>query len=229
MNFLWLQGIPSYYGGALFTQFAMQGGMEPFTTEYLRHALFDTGEFELRASAAYNDIGLDWNDASTLHTKRQYEPNDGWHWDGDLDAAGITWGGCLESIDELLRHGIDIPSLDDFSQIVLMSETSEEIPSADYVHRVYRALGERGMLERVRAVLVGRPKAWEFGHEMDAAQKEAYRLEQRRVTLATIREYNVSAPVVQNMDFGHTNPQIPMPYGGTVRLLSSEKRIFAEF
>ncbi|MBP8618133.1 MAG: LD-carboxypeptidase, partial [Candidatus Pacebacteria bacterium] len=36
-------------------------------------------------------------------------------------------------------------------------------------------------------------------------------------------------PVIQNMDFGHTDPQICLPYGGEVRIVSSEKRIFAEF
>lgn len=158
-NHLWLCGVPSYYGGALFTQFAMQGEMDDLTVKYLRHALFDEGEFELTASATYNDIGLDWNDPENLHKRRSYESNTGWLWDGITDAEGITWGGCVKSIDEMLRHGITIPALNDFDSIVLFAETSEELPSADYVRRVYRALGERGILGRVRAVLVGRPKA----------------------------------------------------------------------
>lgn len=33
-NFLWLHGIPSYYGGSLFTEFAMQKRMDPYTIEY---------------------------------------------------------------------------------------------------------------------------------------------------------------------------------------------------
>ena len=33
-NFLWLHGIPSYYGGSLFTEFAMQKRMDPNTIEY---------------------------------------------------------------------------------------------------------------------------------------------------------------------------------------------------
>jgi len=87
-----------------------------------------------------------------------YEPNEGWTWDGSQDAEGITWGGCLESIDELLRHGATIPELEEFEHIVVITETSEEIPSVEYMRRVYRALGERGILERVKAVLMGRPK-----------------------------------------------------------------------
>ena len=91
-----------------------------------------------------------------------HEPNEGFVWDGEEGGEGLTWGGCVESIDEMLRHGIQIPSLEEFERVVLIMETSEEIPSSGYVFRVFRALGERGILERVQGVLVGRANAWNF-------------------------------------------------------------------
>ena len=163
--------------------------------------MFDEGEFELTASATYNDIGLDWNDPENLHKRRSYESNTGWLWDGITDAEGITWGGCVKSIDEMLRHGITIPALNDFDSIVLFAETSEELPSADYVRRVYRALGERGILGRVRAVLVGRPKAWEYDKQYTTEQKKAYRETQAQTILETVRYYNQNIPIVQNLEF----------------------------
>jgi muramoyltetrapeptide carboxypeptidase LdcA involved in peptidoglycan recycling len=117
MNFLWLNGIPSYYGGALFTQFAEQGKIHDFTLKYLTLALCDEGEIELEASKEYNDVGLNWNDPENLNKQRSYEPNAGWVWDGNQNAEGITWGGCLESIDEILRHGVAIPSLEQFERV----------------------------------------------------------------------------------------------------------------
>jgi muramoyltetrapeptide carboxypeptidase LdcA involved in peptidoglycan recycling len=228
-NFLWMNGIPSYYGGSLFVQFAEQGKINDYTIKYLKRALFEEGEVEIEASKEYNDVGLDWNDPNNLTKQRVYELNEGWFWDGNDNAEGITWGGCLESIDELLRHGIRIPSLEDFENIVLITETSEEIPENNYVFRVYRALGERGILERVKAVLVGRPKAWEFDKQSSKEQKEEYRAKQREVILKAVRMYNVSIPVVQNFDFGHTDPQIPLPYGMPARINSATKQIFAEF
>lgn len=229
MNFLWQNGVTSYYGGALFTQFARQGKMDEYTVQYLRHALFEEGEFEILASEVYNDVGLSWDEPENLKKERYYEPNEGWIWDGGIDAEGITWGGCVESIDEILRHGVAIPSLENFKNIVLITETSEEIPSEDYVRRVYRALGERGILERVKAVLVGRPKAWEFDKQWNSEQKIEYKQKQREVILKTIRQYNKTIPVIQNMDFGHTDPQIPFPYGKKVRIDSGNKKIFADF
>jgi muramoyltetrapeptide carboxypeptidase LdcA involved in peptidoglycan recycling len=228
-NFLFLNGIPSYYGAALFTQFAMQGAMDDYTVKYIKHALFDGGEIELLPAKTYNDIGLFWDDPALLQTHRQYEPNDGWFWDGSADAAGLLWGGCVESVDEMLRHDIAIPSLSQFESIVLMLETSEEMAPASYVFRVIRGLGERGILARVRGVLMGRPKAWEFHKPYPADKKAAYRQAQRQAVLSSVRDYNQHIPVIQNLDFGHTDPQIPMPYGGKVRVIGGEQRIWAEF
>lgn len=228
-NFLFLNDIPSYYGAALFTQFARQGAMDEYTTKYIKHALFDEGEFEILPSKTYNDIGLGWDDPELLTSFREYESNDGWHWDGMTNAEGILWGGCVESVDEMLRHDVKIPSLEQFADIVLMLETSEEIPTADYVKRVMRAFGERGILERVTGVLMGRPKAWEFHKPLTAEEKAKYRADQRKEVLDTVRMYNQTIPVVQNLDFGHTDPQIPMPYGGKVRIDSSDHKIWATF
>lgn len=228
-NYLFLNDIPSFYGAALFTQFARQGAMDEYTIAYIKHALFDDDEFELTPSKRYNDIGLDWSDPSLLSSYRTEEPSDGWFWDGAINTEGLLWGGCVESVDEILRHGSEIPSLERFGCIVLMMETSEEIPTADYVRRVFRALGERGVIKRVQGVLVGRPKAWEFNKQHTTEQKAAYRKEQRETILDTVRTYNPDIPVIQNMNFGHTDPQIPMPYGNMVRIDAKHQKIYSRF
>lgn len=228
-NFLFLNGIPSFYGAALFTQFAYQKEMSPYTVKYIMHALFDEGEFELSPSESFNDIGLDWGDKSNLDKERESEPNEGWSWDGEKSTEGLLWGGCVESVDEMLRHGVEIPTLEQFKNIILMMETSEEIPTADYVKRVFRAFGERGILERIQGVCVGRAKAREFIKSRNPEERAAYRKEQQEVIVKTVRAYNKEIPIVQNMDFGHTDPQIPMPYGNKLRIDVVNKRIFATF
>lgn len=228
-NFLFLNEIPSFYGAALFTQFAHQKEMNPYTVKYIKHALFDEGEFEILPSESFNDLGLDWGDESQLDNEREYEPNEGWSWDGDKNGEGLLWGGCVESVDEMLRHGIEIPSLEQFENIVLMMETSEEIPSADYVSRVFRAFGEQGILERIQGVVVGRAKAREFDKLRSPDERASYRKEQQETITKTVRAYNKTIPIVQNIDFGHTEPQIPMPYGNKIRIHSGEKRVFATF
>lgn len=228
-NFLFQHNIPSYYGACVMTQFAMQKEMDKYTIDYIRHALFDYGEYEIVPSLEYNEMGLDWSDPSLLTTRRIYEPNSGWVWDTPSDGEGILWGGCLESIDDMLRNNVPIPNLDEFKNIVLLLETSEEVPSHGYVQRVIRSLGERGILQRIQGVLVGRPKAWEFDKPFTKEERTAYVKSQQEVILETVRLYNKNIPIVQNMNFGHTDPQIPMPYGGRVRINSNNKKVFVCF
>jgi len=229
INFLWLCGIPSFYGGHLFTEFAMQYEMDKFTIKYLKHAFFDHDLFNLDSSPIFNDIGLNWNDPSTLNQKRRYQNNDGWYWDGQNSAEGITWGGCAESVDELLRHGTTIPSLKDFKDIILFLETSEEIPNHSYFRRILRALGERGILKNIKGLLVGRPKAWEFDKQNSDDQKEEHKKGQRDMVLEIVRKYNQDIPIIQNLDIGHTAPQICLPVGKKATINFSDKTIKMEF
>jgi len=228
-NHLWLNGVPSFYGGCLFVQFAKTPDPEPFTYRYLRKALFETETVALEASETYNDIGVGWDDPAKMSHPRIYEPNEGWHWDAIEGAAGHTWGGCLESIDEILRHGVAVPTLDQFAEVVLILETSEEMPGREYVRRVVRALGERGILAQVQGLLVGRPQSWEFGNPLGKEEKQAYRAGQRETILSEFRKYNPRKPVVQNLDFGHSNPQICLPYGRPVSIDPEAQQIKIDF
>lgn len=135
----------------------------------------------------------------------------------------------MESIDELLRHNIQIPTLSQLQNIVLAIETSEEIPSSDYVRRVFRALGEREILKNINGLLVRRPKAWEFNNQQSDEMKIKYKENQRKTILDIVRTYNRDIPIVQNMDFGHTAPQICLPFGRKVKIHIDNKKIFAHF
>lgn len=226
---LWMLGIPSYYGASLLTQFAMQGEMDDFTVHYLKKALFEGGEVQLHAAECFNDVALNWDDPANISKRRTYEPNEGWIWDGTAAAEGISWGGCLESIDELLRHRLPLPSLEAAEQIVFFMETSEEMPTHENVHRVLRALGELGYLERFRGFLIGRPQCWDWSQQLSAEERQKRREEQRAIVTQTIRMYNKTAPMVLNVDIGHTNPQICLPMGKTIRMDGATGTISADF
>lgn len=229
-NFLWLQGIPSFYGASLFTQLAMPVKIDDFTKKFLEIAMFKNGVFELEASkyhCQYSDIN--WSDLETMKHERNFVENAGWFWNGEISTKGNTWGGCLESIDEMLRNGVEIPNKKQFEEITLVLETSEERPSAEYVHRVIRALGQRGLLENIKGVLVGRPDTGLMDASKTDEERESYRTEQRNIILETVRKYNLTCPVIQNIDFGHTYPQIPLPLGCLAEINSEERSIRIQF
>jgi muramoyltetrapeptide carboxypeptidase LdcA involved in peptidoglycan recycling len=217
-NCLWQLGIPSFYGGAIMTQFAMQGAMDGLTVEYLRHALFGRGPVALRPASTFNDVGLEWADPANLQRTREHEPNEGWFRDGSSAAAGVLWGGCVESLLLQCSSERHLPSAEQLRGSVLFLETAEGIPDPWVISYLLTGFGERGWLEVFQAVLVGRPKAWEFDKPNPPERRAAYRAEQRDAVVAAVRHYNASIPVVQNLDFGHTDPQIALPSGGRVEI-----------
>ena len=59
--------------------------------------------------------------------------------------------------------------------------------------------------------------------------KRRYRAEQCETVLKTVREYNKTIPVVQNIDCGHTNPQVLLPFGDKVKVYSRDKKIMLTY
>lgn len=228
-NYLWGLGIPSYYGCAVMTQLAFQGRMNDITINSLNHALFDEGEYELEIADQYCDVGIDWSDKENLGKTRQMEPNDGLIWDGNADAQGILWGGCAESLIVQSTTGKYLPKAEDLEGTILFIETAEDIPDHWVVEYLLTGFGERGWFDKFQAVLVGRPKAWEFDKQNDTETKAKYRKQQRETVLKTVRQYNETIPVVQNLDFGHTDPQIVLPNGGRIKVLGSSKKILLSY
>ncbi|MDQ5970023.1 MAG: hypothetical protein QG593_540 [Patescibacteria group bacterium] len=228
-NFLWNLGIPSYYGAAIMTQFAMQQKMHDLTVASIKHALFDKGEIELEISELYNDEGLNWADKVNLTGSRKMENNDGLIWDGTTDVEGLLWGGCIESLIVQCSTNKYLPLDEDLEGTILILETAEDIPEPWIVEYLLTGFGERGWLNKFQAILVGRPKAWEFDNQKTTAQKSEYRKTQRETILNTVRQYNKVIPVIQNVDFGHTDPQLSIPLGHLAKVSSSSRKIVVEY
>jgi muramoyltetrapeptide carboxypeptidase LdcA involved in peptidoglycan recycling len=228
-NLLWSLGIPSYYGGGIMNQFGMNIQMFDMTVSSVKRALFKGGELELKASSEYNDIGLDWSKKENLDKHRLLEKNDGLFWDGEGQVNGILWGGCVESLIVQASAGKYLPSSEEIEGTILILETAEDIPEHWIVEYLLTGFGERGWIDKFKAILVGRPKAWEFDQQNSKEEKSKYRKLQRETILKTVREYNPTIPVVQNLDFGHTDPQVVMPLGNNVSIDTAGKKIHLNY
>ena len=57
-----------------------------------------------------------------------------------------------------------------------------------------------------------------FDNQMGSEQKKIYREKQKEIILSVFRQYNLDAPIVMNVSFGHTDPQLVLPYGGLAKI-----------
>lgn len=221
---LFREGVVSFYGGQLLNEVATPQ-LPEYTERYLRRALFGDALGSYEQSDAWTDEPADWEDPSYPSGAREYTPNEGLRWSGEGSVEGRLWGGCLDVLLWALAADRVVPPLERLEGAVLLVETDEELPDADDVRRALTCLGERGVLERVGAVLVGRPATRSHLSEPPADERERYRERQRETVLEWVRRYNESAPVVTGLDVGHTTPVAPLPIGGRVRVDADAERI----
>lgn len=224
---LWNLGIVSYYGGNLMTQFAMQSAMHEYTIRSIRKALFGTEIGEIRPSLDWTDYDLPWENPQNLTKSRPLYQNEGWEWfqhEGKV-VEGTLWGGCLEVLDLHLSLHRYLPSPERLAETILFIETSEEMPTHGFVYRFLAALAELGLLQRFKALLVGRPKA-QFCGNYSPEGRDGFIANQKQAIKKALKEYHCALLTVFNVDFGHTDPQIIVPSGGTAVVDGLEKRIF---
>jgi muramoyltetrapeptide carboxypeptidase LdcA involved in peptidoglycan recycling len=220
-------GIVGYHGTSVMVELGRPGAMNPQTADSLRAALFTTGPYELRPAERWNDVDRDWADPATFDEEPRMRPGTGWSWvNADRVVEGRSWGGCLEILDRLVRAGREIardPA--EYDGGVLLLETSEEMPGAVEVFRMLRTMGERGLLRRFFALLMARPRTWSFERPNSPEESVRYATEQREAVLRAMRAYAPDATIVFDVDFGHTDPQVVVPYGGTVRVDGPARRV----
>ncbi|MEV1142438.1 S66 peptidase family protein [Micromonospora sp. NPDC049799] len=229
LNHLHRLGMVSYHGGSVLVHLGRPGRLHPLTADSLRAALFTTGWYDLTPATEWGDEPNDWNDPASLAHEPAMAPGSGWRWQGPATVVeGPAWGGNLEVLNWLLAADRVAP-VADLAGSVFVLETSEELPSATEVFRILRNLGERGLLGTFPAVLVGRAKAWNFDRPLSPAEKEVYAAEQRDAVTRALATYNPEAVVVFDVDLGHTDPQVVVPYGGTVRVDGAQRRISVRY
>jgi muramoyltetrapeptide carboxypeptidase LdcA involved in peptidoglycan recycling len=169
---------------------------------------------------------LSWRDAEAA----PLAPSPGRYWhQPDRIVTATTWGGNLEILHWNLAAGRWIRPVEDYAGCVLLLETSEEMPPAEEVFQMLRNFGERGLLQQFPAVLVATAKATAMGHDRTPSERVAYRADQQAAVLRAFEAYHPSAMVVFGVDFGHTEPQWVLPYGGRMTVDGPGRRIIAHY
>jgi muramoyltetrapeptide carboxypeptidase LdcA involved in peptidoglycan recycling len=228
-NWLWHHGIGSVYGGSTQVHLGPGPVVDPMHLASLRAALFG-GTHEVRVVPRTFDSGLAWDTTEALTERAPDVPAEPWTWAGPAHrVSGRTWGGCLESVAEVMQVGHWMLPAEEYAGCVLLLEPSEERPDPEECFRVLRALGERGILGGAAALLWGRPPVGDRDHTPTRAQASSRRGVYREAVLRAVGDYAPHLVVVLDVDFGHTSPQVVLPYGGEVTVDGEQRRIVADF
>ncbi|MBB5235857.1 S66 family peptidase [Deinococcus budaensis] len=203
-------GVMAYHGPSLLTDLAENGGLHPFVVAGLRRALVEEPRpFDLAPAPGWTAGGPDWADEHLQEVPRTFQPGGGWVWlQGEAVAEGHLIGGCLEVLDMLCgTPGWPAPEL--WRGAVLALETSNDVPPPRQVGYWLRNYAAQGILGEAAGLLLARPR----GYTPEMTQ-DLYGWVRRVLAEAGRGEM----PVVANVDFGHTSPQLTLPLGGRARL-----------
>lgn len=227
--YLWKLGIVNFQGPMVMTELAMQGRMHEYTRKFMEKAFFQDSHGEIYASEKFTDETLEWNEPENLQKTRELEAHPGLEWYNSDQGkiSGRTWGGCLDVVSINLQADKPLPQLHDLEGEILVLESSEEMPDENFVQRLMMSLGERGMLEKFSAVLVGFQKA-RHREQRSKDEREEYRENQREAIKNGIDEYAPGTPVVFNLNFGHADPIFPMPIGGKIEIDFEKEKIYID-
>jgi muramoyltetrapeptide carboxypeptidase LdcA involved in peptidoglycan recycling len=229
-QWLWASGVASFYGGSSQVHLGPGPAVDDVHARSLRAALITGETLELTEPGESEDFGVDWGDPRALGSFGDREPTEPWSWHGPARAVtGRGWGGCIEVLQEVLTAGRFPFGPDVLDGGVLIIETSEELLPARTVGWIVRALGERGVLGAVGAVLVARPPVSDFTRRPPAAERARLRAEQRDVVVGLIEGYNPAAVVCVGIPFGHTRPQWIVPHGGLITVDGAARRVIADY
>lgn len=202
-------GVMAYHGPSLLTDLAENGGMHPFVSQGIRRAVVDEPQpFDLTPAPEWTEFRQDWT-PELQDVKRPFEAGDGWVWlQGNQPAEGHLIGGCLEVLD-MLCGTPGWPEIALWRGAVLALETSEDVPPPAQVGYWLRNYAAQGILQDLAGLLLARPRAYTPDMKADLYTWV------KRVLREAGRE---DLPVVANVDFGHTSPQLTLPLGAQARL-----------
>ncbi|MCK7661082.1 LD-carboxypeptidase [Corynebacterium sp. CCM 8835] len=219
-NFLHELGIPSVYGGSTQVHLGSGSGIDDAHLRTLRAALAGDS-IELTAPSWGASVGISWEDPRSLTEDGPRHAPIPWQWSGPAErVSGRTWGGCIEVLNQIAIAG-RLPEHIDGA--VLLLEASEELTPAGRINDIVRAFGERGFLRQAAGILVAAPPTTNVeGRTLDPDTW-------RDTVLGTINHYAPHAVCCFGVPFGHTLPQLVVPYGGRVTLDGRQQRIRAHY
>lgn len=200
-----------------------EGEIGEYTYSYLEKAFFEDNLGKLERSEKFTDDFFDLFQDDIVDDRERYDSPEWEFWNFDGEVVGRLFGGCFEIINWQLAASKYMLEPEQLEGEILALETSEEAPSKTEVKRWLMCMGERGILQKFSAIIVGRPMREPLqGESNSLEEKKQYHRNQKQIIKKEIERYCPDTPVIFDMGFGHTHPKIPLKIGGKLRINPEE-------
>jgi len=186
------------YSGPQFSSFAMINGFD-YTLDYFKKILFNSAPVELAPSPDWSED--DWK---SNQNNRTFKKNTGYWVINTGNATGTIVGGNLSTL-QLLQGTKYIPSLEN-TIVFLEADSITEGHCVVEFDRALQSLIYQRHFDKIKAIVFGRFET-KFGMTLEKLK-----------TIIAVKPELHSLPIIANVDFGHTNPMITFPVGGTCEL-----------
>lgn len=199
--------LSSFYGASILAEFAENIKMFDYTAYWTNKVLFDPSPIGIiPASNEWTGERIEWFEENTSIAKNMIK-NQGYEFlQGKGVVKGPLIGGCIEVM-EMMKGTSLWPSKEKFEDAILFFETSEDMPEPSYMEYWLRNYGSQGILQKVKAIIFGKP------------YQEKYYEEYKASIMKIISELGLlDLPIVYNMTFGHNQPMTCLPYGAMAEI-----------
>ena len=191
------------YSGLHFSTWGMKKEFE-YNLEYFKKCLVEEDEFEVTPSKTWSDDPwyMDQKNRNTIDNEGFIIVNKG-------EAKGTIFGGNLGTLN--LLQGTEF--MPDISDSILFIEDDDMVGEDFNVEfdRNLQSLIHNPNFEKVKGIIIGRFQ-----------KKTDMNLEKLIYIIETKKELK-DIPIIANVDFGHSNPLITFPIGGTAKLKIDDK------
>lgn len=231
-NFICLNaGLVSFYGPTVLFGFAENSGIDNYTKNYFKKALFQTEPIGLIENSKEGWIldKVPWTKEFENHIRKRQEFIDYKFIQGKSHTSGKLIGGCIDVL-EFIKGTKIWPKLEFWENKILFIETSEDKPSKDLFISWLRNYGAQGILGKLNAILMGIPGGDidyddpDYENKLNNQKKLFQEYEDALIQVS--KEFNREDLVIATqLNFGHTMPMLTIPLGCEIKLDVENKEI----
>ncbi|MDR2833440.1 MAG: LD-carboxypeptidase [Streptococcaceae bacterium] len=218
-------GLPTFYGHSAIVDFGeLDDEMLPYSKKWFEKLFNIEENIEIESSAIWYLEREDFSQTQIGISRIVKKETHGIEiLSGEGNVSGELFGGCVESLGELLlgdRYGDEakmneryqlFPTRKELKGKIIFLENSDEQPTPQRLRQLLEVLDEHGLFEQASGVIIGKP------------QDETYYDEYKLLYKEIIGKYEM--PVFYNLNFGHAHPKCILPYGASAELDVMNKKV----